>query len=181
MSGRILMVSISYPYESDEEKRKASRASVYQKLEKAGIDTSTFADDAYGETFLATDDQFIDMLKAGLSVSFKHEAAVRDTMSGVVARMSALAEKIEKIAALPATSAEFNERCNVYMPGNALMSFNETMLMEDTCTDALQEQLDCGWRVIAACPQPDQRRPDYILGRFNPKREPDLRAERPAR
>lgn len=36
-------------------------------------------------------------------------------------------------------------------------------------TDVLQEQIAKGWRIIAACPQPDQRRPDYILGRFNPE------------
>lgn len=29
-------------------------------------------------------------------------------------------------------------------------------------------ELDAGWRILAVCPQPDQRRPDYILGRTKP-------------
>jgi hypothetical protein len=46
------------------------------------------------------------------------------------------------------------------------------MLLSDACSDALQNELDNGWRIIAACPQPDQRRPDYSLGRFEPGDEP---------
>ncbi|WVR18126.1 hypothetical protein JXVLWARM_CDS_0075 [Burkholderia phage Bm1] len=65
---------------------------------------------------------------------------------------------------------EFNHKVEVHMPGQALSNYNETMLLEDSCTDALQSVLDKGWRIIAACPQPDSRRPDYILGRFNPER-----------
>lgn len=63
----------------------------------------------------------------------------------------------------------FNHRVEVHMPGQALSLYNETMLMEDACTDALQNSLSEGWRIIAVCPQPDQRRPDYVLGRYNPK------------
>lgn len=62
----------------------------------------------------------------------------------------------------------FNHRLEVHMPGQALSLYNETLLMEDGCTDALQSYLSEGWRIIAALPQPDQRRPDYVLGRYNP-------------
>lgn len=62
---------------------------------------------------------------------------------------------------------QYNQKCEVHMPGQALSTYNEVMLMEDCCSDALQSELVRGWRIIAACPQPDQRRPDYILGRFN--------------
>lgn len=65
----------------------------------------------------------------------------------------------------------YNNRCDVHMPGNMLASYNEIMLAEDSCTDVLQEHLTSGWRMIAVCPQPDQRRPDYILGRWNPDKE----------
>lgn len=63
----------------------------------------------------------------------------------------------------------YNTKCDVHMPGQALASYNEIKLLEDSCTDVLQATLASGWRLIAACPQPDQRRPDYILGRFNPE------------
>lgn len=65
----------------------------------------------------------------------------------------------------------FNHKCEVHMPGQALSMYNDMMLLEDACTDALQANLNKGWRIVAAMPQPDQRRPDYILGRFNPDRD----------
>lgn len=40
-------------------------------------------------------------------------------------------------------------------------------IMEAKADDALQKSMDDGWRIIAACPQPDARRPDYIMGRYN--------------
>lgn len=64
----------------------------------------------------------------------------------------------------------YNNKCEVHMPGQALSLYNEMLLLEDACTDALQESLNTGWRIVAACPQPDQRRPDYILGRYNPNK-----------
>ena len=59
------------------------------------------------------------------------------------------------------------QRYHIHMPvPMSIMTaiVDETLLMEDACTNALQENLDNGWRIIAVCPQP-QRRPDYILGR----------------
>lgn len=64
----------------------------------------------------------------------------------------------------------YNQRVDVHMPGQALAMYNELMLLEDSCTDRVAESLDNGWRIIACCPQPDQRRPDYVLGRYNPNR-----------
>ena len=65
-------------------------------------------------------------------------------------------------------AAYYNNKCEVHMPGQALSFYNELLLKEDCCTDVLNEELCKGWRIVAACPQPDQRRPDYILGRFTP-------------
>lgn len=65
----------------------------------------------------------------------------------------------------------YNNKCEVHMPGNMLASFNEVQLLENSCSDVLQGSLNSGWSLIAACPQPDQRRPDYILGRFNPEKD----------
>jgi len=76
------------------------------------------------------------------------------------------------------TDQHFNNRVEVHMPGQALSMYNETLLMEDSCTDALQNELATGWRIIAVCPQPDQRRPDYVLGRYNPNVGVDTEAKR---
>lgn len=71
-----------------------------------------------------------------------------------------------------------NQKCDVHIGGGLLMTVNETMLLEDSCTDRLQSELNSGWRILAVTVQPDGRRPDYILGRFNPNLENDGRALR---
>jgi len=48
---------------------------------------------------------------------------------------------------------------------------DDLCLKENCCTDALQTELNNGWRIIAVCVQPNQRRPDYVLGRYNPELE----------
>lgn len=78
-------------------------------------------------------------------------------------------ETFQQVADYVPTQNVYNNKCDVHMPGNMLVSYNEVMLAEDSCTDVLQDALNNGWRIIAACPQPDSRRPDYILGRWNPE------------
>jgi hypothetical protein len=56
----------------------------------------------------------------------------------------------------------------VHVPNMALLTYNEVTVYEDSCTDELQKALNQGWRIIAVCPPNSQRRPDYILGRYNP-------------
>lgn len=53
----------------------------------------------------------------------------------------------------------------VAIPNLLLFAVDEVMLCEDFCTDALQELLTEGWRILCVCPPANQRRPDYILGR----------------
>ena len=79
-----------------------------------------------------------------------------------------LAEKPIKLIQDVGGGNTYNNKCEVHMPGYSLSLYNEMLLKESCCTDDLQSELNSGWRIIAACPQPDQRRPDYILGRFNP-------------
>lgn len=58
-----------------------------------------------------------------------------------------------------------NEKCSVAVAGLGLLTVDEVKACEDLCTQKLQEELDDGWRILAVCVQPDQRRPDYVLGR----------------
>lgn len=58
-----------------------------------------------------------------------------------------------------------NQRCNVAVAGLGLLTIDDVEVREDFCTDELQAKLNEGWRIIAVCVQPDQRRPDYVLGR----------------
>lgn len=59
----------------------------------------------------------------------------------------------------------FNRKVEVHVPGNELLKINKVHVLQDACTDEVQRHLDDGWRILAVCPQPDQRRPDYIMGR----------------
>lgn len=58
----------------------------------------------------------------------------------------------------------FNQKVQVSVPGNGLMKIRFVQVYYDLCTEALQKLLDKGWTILAVCPQPDQRRPDYIMG-----------------
>jgi len=58
----------------------------------------------------------------------------------------------------------YNHKVKVSVPGNGLLNLKRVKVVLDCCTEVLQRNLDEGWCIIAACPQPDQRRPDYILG-----------------
>ena len=115
---------------------------------------------------VVTKDQLADLAVAGVrfTVTSEHKAAVDISQ--------ALMEWSDKPALqlnAPDAGHTYNNRCEVHIAGQALSLYNETELMEDACTDALQDKLNNGYRIIAACPQPDQRRPDYILGRYNPE------------
>lgn len=59
----------------------------------------------------------------------------------------------------------FNQKVNVTVPGLGLLMLDEVTVLTDCCSDNLNDQLKQGWRIVAVCPQPDQRRPDYVLGR----------------
>lgn len=59
----------------------------------------------------------------------------------------------------------FNEKVGVPNYDSTMLQINQLMLLEDCCTDYLQEALSKGWRIISVSPQPDQRRPDYVLGK----------------
>lgn len=58
-----------------------------------------------------------------------------------------------------------NHSLHVHIPNIGLLSINEVRLLENACTDSLQNLLDDGWRIVAVCPPNGVRRPDYILGR----------------
>lgn len=55
----------------------------------------------------------------------------------------------------------------VYLPDTNLLKIRKTKVLENCCTDELQKHLEHGWRILCICPQPTQRRPDYILGSFD--------------
>lgn len=85
-----------------------------------------------------------------------------------------LCQKIDQLAARISVSnptQEFNNRVNVHIPGLGLLAITEVEVLKDACTAELQRELEKGWRILAICPQPDQRRPDYIIGKTSREHE----------
>jgi hypothetical protein len=101
------------------------------------------------------------LLKTGIpfEVQGKGEAnflsALLDELRGIGRKVDAFGYK----------DAQFNEKVSVHMPGLGLLLIDHVKVLNNDCTDDLQTWLDDGWRILAICPQPDQRRPDYVIGR----------------
>lgn len=70
------------------------------------------------------------------------------------------------LATVKEVTLAFNDRCNQVQPSTGVLNIRHVEVFEDCCTDFLQRQLDKGWVILAIQPQPNQRRPDYALGRY---------------
>ena len=92
------------------------------------------------------------------------EAGVDDTFK---IDIEALADKISGSIIGKTTENIYNQRLEIHQPNSPLFMYNDYKVLTDICTEALQEEIDRGWRVVCVCPQPDQRRPDYIMARYD--------------
>lgn len=126
------------------------------------------------DAIMCTGEQLVELLVAGIDFKVKQEVAIQ--VDDINKTFNFVADKPYDGANI--NNNTYNNRCDVHMPGNMLASYNEVQLIEDSCTDRLQGSLAQGWRMIAVCPQPDQRRPDYIMGRWNPDMDPATSAKR---
>lgn len=65
------------------------------------------------------------------------------------------------------TIEEFEGAMNtihVHLPGFDVMTIRQIIHIDNACTDEIQTHLKDGWKILAILPQPNHRRPDYILG-----------------
>lgn len=162
----------SWSGDSDENKEKyRSRIEARRgRIKSVGVELPDGAEMESPEICI-TDDQFVKLAMLGEVMSIKGSNEPKfDTFDRTVERLEVVVGKLEQFGS-SAGPGQFNEKVEVYTPGMGLMLFNNVMLLEDACSDALQTHIDEGWRIIAACPQPNQRRPDYILGRYDPTRD----------
>jgi hypothetical protein len=166
---KILIVKMDWIYQSGETK-EALIAARKERFEKIGL----FIPEGQGwdhPTVPVTHEQYIKLTMLGeRGMTIEVENDVGGSSETMSEKMVALAEKLDRFSKSNA-NAQYNEKCEVYTPGAGLMLFNRVMLLQDACSDALQNELDNGWRIVAACPQPDQRRPDYIMGKYAPDYE----------
>lgn len=88
--------------------------------------------------------------------------------SSIIQQIVAIQEKFENALKGFDKQIEFNQKCDVHIGNLGLLNINQVGYCTDYCTEALQDVLDKGWRLLAVCVQPDGRRPDYVVGRYNP-------------
>ena len=103
-----------------------------------------------------------------------------DEIYGLLSRIETAVQRLETVDSVFDTnlpdsvgpaSGQLNSHTGTHLTGNVLTQYNELMLCEDACTDAMQKHIDEeGWRIVVVCPQ-SSRRPDYIMGRYNPNRD----------
>lgn len=78
---------------------------------------------------------------------------------------SMLVKLAKKIEQLTGEGVRRGDAVTIAIPDLGLMTVKYVKVLEDCCTDVLQDHLDKGWRLLAVCPPCSQRRPDYVLGR----------------
>lgn len=177
---RMFLVEAKYPYHDG----KWNRESVLEQFAELGISVSHAKSDIgspYSGEFMITETQMVDLVVMGINFDIKQQTEVFTDNVEISHRMSAIAARLDNISNFVMVNDDnsmFNQKCNAHQPGNMLSHYNETLLLEDSCTDYLQEALDKGWRIIVACPQPDTRRADYVLGRYTPSPATNGRAHR---
>lgn len=152
--------------EESKQKKEAQKEKRRENIKSVGVDLTD--QDMESPTATVTDDQFVKLAMLGEEMKIKgSNTPTFDRYDNNVARLEELINKLEQFGT-SVGPGQFNEKVEVYTPDMGLMLFNRVTLLEDACSDALQAELDNGWKIIAACPQPNQRRPDYILGRYDP-------------
>lgn len=124
------------------------------------------------------DNHLVDLLSFATKCKYKFyiKKSIKSeepTVNNINTILQTIEDKAEKLNHLidKIKDNTFNSKTNVHVGGGLITTYNDLLLKEDICTDVLQTELNNGWRIIAVCIQPDQRRPDYILGRYNPQLE----------
>ncbi len=148
----------------DEKGNAISSYNLYDKLSER---------DSAKDLVILNQEQLVDLTRFAPKCQYPFKilkTVPENNPNDIISVLTSLEDKVESIITRAESIQDFNfnSKCNVHIGGGLLVTFNDIKLLEDSCSDILQEQLNYGWRIIAICVQPDQRRPDYILGRYNP-------------
>jgi len=102
------------------------------------------------------------LLSSGVEFTVKSELST--SADWMVRLLNDVEEMRNKLCAIQDQKQTINDKVSVHVPGHAMMEIKTAKVLEDCCTNALNEELMKGWKILAICPQPNQRRPDYIVG-----------------
>lgn len=143
-----LLIEMSWNFdtkvkEMSQQDRDKLRANVFafKELKDPVVDEKYYSSGVYGKVLVTEDEfSFIKEMQLDCEVkNFKHTYA----------------------SELPSQNGA---KYHFHLPNISLIQFDAVQVLEDVCTEKLQEALDEGWRIIAVCPPNGVRRPDYVLG-----------------
>lgn len=92
--------------------------------------------------------------------SYLMKTELKDRLAGLARALGTKASDIDE-----GEKYRYGADVVIHMANFTLMGIKFVKVMEDACTDDLQEALNHGWVILAICPPNSQRRPDYVLGR----------------
>lgn len=157
-----MIVKVKLPFTSfsaDEQRRIQEAVAENRKIE---FDEDGKPKNAWYTTYAMHLELAMAAVPPGTNISI---AGIPDDARAWFGLISAV-ERMEKKLEYYSQSQQFNDRVSVHVPNIGLLLVDEVRVEYDMCTDSLNKLMaEEGWRIIACCPQPDQRRPDYVLGR----------------
>lgn len=136
---------------------------LYERLKTVITDLPTeISDDMRAGYWKMHEADISALAELGIPFEVEERTSPLSTTNAIIRRLEELKNKIDDYRY--EKNQQLNDRVNVHVPDNSLLRIKDVLLLEDGCTNSLNDHLKEGWQIIAVCPQPDQRRPDYILG-----------------
>lgn len=119
--------------------------------------------EVHGVHYLTMDNAKV-LAKYGISFEVS-KSSETDTVGSMLVTLQNRIAELELEGAKKAECVAEGACVQIHVPDQCLMKINEVQVIEDCCTDRLQDELNDGWRILAVCPPNAKRRPDYVLGR----------------
>jgi acylphosphatase len=153
---KLYTVKAAHCWGEDGKQREVSQATI---LASMGLHKSLMSG-----LVVCTAEQAIELLLQGFCEKYSNETSIEVVYEGEESTNITDLVNAAITASITACENSYNTKTNCPPTDRHLLSITETKLLENACTDLLQENLTEGWRILTVCPQP-QRRPDYVLGR----------------
>ncbi len=165
----IARISIKNSYEVFQHTDRVERLrEIFPDLPPIKLDTDGKIENRW-DFSSAVDSMLVDLEESGpLLVAGGFEFEIKAFRSNYLAVLRSAVDRLVgemKLVRQQIYNPETQVVAQVHMPNGFLHEVTEVQVLEDQCTNSLQEYLDDGWRILAVCPSIDQRRPDYIMGR----------------
>lgn len=161
-----------YPWEKKEEKYSSWTDEMFDAFQKEEFD-KYMAEPVREITVAGILSADLDLFLADeIDVEFKVKPGKVIQYAVASADVTEVFEAISRLSHQLERRESLNGKCQVHIAGSHLLTINRLMLMEDACTDAVQDYLNKGWRIVS-CNVQDARRPDYVLGKYDPGFEGD--------